>query len=320
MADVASDFLVDRRKPSSAELAEYLRRTRNWGRWGPDDELGALNLITAEKRAAAASLVRSGRTVSLAREYPKTPGPSNPRPALHFMHRWSKPEGGGVATDHLATSSHQGTHLDALCHVWDDEAMWNGRRPDDVITFDGANFGSIDRWSQGIVTRGVLLDVPRHRGQPYVTPVAPVYGWELEDIAAAQHVELQPGDAVAVYSGLDAYHRDHGPVAGRTADNAAPSATPRRPGLDATCVRFLREHDVALLLWDMGDQLPYGYDLAFEVHYAIVAYGMALVDAALLEPLARACAEEQRWEFMVVVAPLRVAGATGSPVNPLALF
>ena len=319
-AGVAADFLAERRKPSSQELVEYLLRTRNWGRWGPDDELGALNLITAEKRAAAARLVHSGRVVSLAREYPKTPGPGNPRPAQHFMHRWSKPEGGGVATDYYATSSHQGTHLDALCHIWDDDAMWNGRKPDDVISFDGATFGSIDRWKEGVVTRGVLLDVPAHRGVPYVSVDAPVQGWELEDIARAQGLDMQPGDAVAVYCGLDAYQREHPPVPGRSGDDPNAMRQVRRPGLDATCVGFLREHDAAVLLWDMGDQLPYGYDLAFEVHYAIVAYGMAFVDAALLEPLARACAEEQRYEFMLTLAPLRVVGGTGCPINPLAIF
>ena len=154
MTRAAHDFLAERRVPSSAERLAYLRKTSNAGRWGPDDQLGALNLITPDKRAAAARLVRSGRVVSLGRDYPKLAGPGNARPAQHFMHRWSKPEGGGVATDYYATSSHQGTHLDALCHVWDDFGMWNGRNPDDVITFDGATFGSIDHWRQGIVTRG----------------------------------------------------------------------------------------------------------------------------------------------------------------------
>jgi kynurenine formamidase len=315
-----TDFLAERRVPSSQELAAYLRRTRNWGRWGADDELGCLNLITPQKRVAATRLVHTGRVISLGREYPKTPGAGNPRPAQHFMHRWSKPEGGGVATDYYATSSHQGTHLDALCHIWDDEAMWNGRQADEVITFDGANFGSIDRWSEGIVTRGVLLDVPAYRGVPYVTIDEPVYGWELADIARAQHVDVQPGDAVAVYCGLETHRREHGPSGGRSHDAPTSPDEIKRPGLDATCVKFLRDHDVAVLVWDMGDRLPYGYQLAFEVHYAIVAYGMAFVDAALLEPLARACAEEGRYDFMLTLAPLRVAGGTGCPVNPLAIF
>ncbi len=292
----------------------------NWGRWGADDELGALNLVTPEKRAAAARLVRSGRVVSLARPYPKTPGPSNPRPAQHFMHRWSKHEGGGVATDFYGTSSHQGTHLDGLCHVWDDEGMWNGRDPDQVITYDGATFGTIDRWQDGIVTRCVLLDVPAHRGVHYVTVDEPVYGWELEDIVRERNLEVGPGDAVAVYCGLEAFQRENPPVSAYNRESPRYMQENRRPGLDATCVKFLRDRDVALLLWDMGDQIPYGYSLAFEVHYAIVAYGMAFVDGALLEPLAQACQQEGRDEFMVMVSPLRVEGGTGCPVNPLALF
>ncbi len=317
MTATIGDFLAERRVPSSAELLEYLRQSSNHGRWGPDDQLGGLNLITPEKRAEAARLVRTGRTVSLAREYPKTSGPGNPRPAQHFMHRWSKREGGGVANDYYATASHQGTHLDALCHVWDDDGMWNARNPDEVITFDGATFGSIDQWRDGIVTRAVLVDVPAHRGTAYVTADEPVYGWELEDIVREQGVEVRPGDAVVVYCGLDAFLRDSQVYTGYSHTN--PGAI-RRPGLDATCLRFFREHDAAALLWDMGDRMPYGYDLAFEVHYAIVAYGMALVDAALLEPLARVCADEGRYEFLLMVSPLVVVGGTGCPVNPLALF
>ena len=94
----------------------------------------------------------------------------------------------------------------------------------------------------------------------------------------------------------------------------------QRPGLHVSCLPFLRDHDVSVLVWDMLDHLPIGYDIPWAVHAALFAYGVALVDNALLEPLARACAEEQRDEFMLLVAPLRVVGGTGSPANPLAVF
>src|SRR4051812_1412275 len=105
-------------EPSQAEVEEYLRR-RNWGRWGVDDQKGTINLITPEKRVAAARLVRSGRSVSLAREFPKTPSPINPNPAQHFM-MWRDTEDGGVATDYYGISYHgyATTHIDALCHMW----------------------------------------------------------------------------------------------------------------------------------------------------------------------------------------------------------
>jgi kynurenine formamidase len=304
---------IERPLPSAAEVESWIRERRNWGRWGADDETGAINLVTSAKRVDAARLVRSGRSVSLSRPFPKTPGPGNPTPAQHWMRRMERPNGSGACGDFQGVFFHgyACTHIDALCHVWDGGGMWNGRDPDQEIGFDGARWGAIDRWSDGIVTRGVLLDVPRHRGDAYVKQERPVHGRELEEIAAAQGVELRPGDAVAVYSGREAWDREN-PVWGSDAE--------RRPGLHPSCLPFLREHDIAVLVWDMMDLLPNGYGLAWGVHPAIFSYGVALVDNALLEPLAAACAEEERYEFMLVLAPLVVSGGTGSPLNPLALF
>src|SRR5207248_3043048 len=186
------------------------------------------------------------------------------------------------------------------------------------ITFDGARFGSIEHWSEGIITRGVMLDVPRHRGVPCVTQERPVHGWELEDLLVKRGIRLEPGDAVCVYAGREAwqaqdperpYSKPFGPI-----------ATLQRPGLHVSCLPFLRDHDVSVLVWDMLDHLPIGYDIPWAVHAAIFAYGVALLDNALLEPLAKACAEEGRDEFMLVISPLPVTGGTGSPANPLAVF
>jgi kynurenine formamidase len=304
--------MVERPVPDRQEVLSYLRERRNWGRWGADDEVGAVNLISARKRAAAAGLVRSGRAVSLSRDLPKTPGPGNPTPAQHFMK--TMPRGsGGFAADFYGTFYHgwSFTHLDALCHTWDEQGMWNGRDPAREITFDGATFGGVEHWRHGIITRGVLLDVPRHRGEPYVPQERPVHGWELTEIAKAQGLVIEPGDAVAVHSGREAWQAAH--------PDRAYGPEPR-PGLHVSCLPFLRDHDVAVLVWDMMDLVPNGYDLPWAVHGAIFAYGVALLDNALLEPLARACAEERRWEFMLVIAPLAVVGGTGSPANPLALF
>jgi kynurenine formamidase len=297
----------ERREPTKDEFAKFLRRT-NWGRWGADDQRGAINLITAEKRVAAAGLVRTGRSVSLSREFPKTPMPGNPNPAQHFM-QWRDTEDGGVATDYYGISYHgyATTHIDALCHMWGAEGMWGGRDPRAELTTQGTRWGAIDQWMDGIVTRGVLLDVPRFRGEPSVTPGKPVHGWELEEIARSEGVQLEPGDAIIVHCGRESY---------QPADALATS----RPGLHASCLPFLREHDASVLVWDMLDAVPHAYAVYRTVHYAIWAYGLALVDNALLQPLAGACAEEQRYTFMLTIAPLRVAGGTGSPVNPIALF
>src|SRR5262247_3583945 len=265
--------MPERKLPTEQEVQGWIRDRRNWGRWGKDDQLGALNLITPAKRAGAARLVRTGRSVSLSRPFPKDPGPNNPLPAQHYMRTHARGQG-GFSADYYGIYYHgiASTHIDALCHTWDDDAMWNGRDPKKEITFEGARFGSVEHWAEGIMTRAVMLDVPRHRGVPCVTHEAPVHGWELDDILTKRGIRLEPGDAVCV------------------------------------------------LVWDMLDHLPIGYDVPWAVHAAIFAYGVALVDNALLEPLAKACVEEQRDEFMLLVSPLRVVGGTGSPANPLAVF
>ena len=304
--------MAERRLPERQEVLSYLRERRNWGRWGRDDEVGAVNLITAEKRLGAAALVRTGRTVSLSREFPTTPGAGNPQPSQQWMK--IVPRGtGGFAADFYGTYYHgwASTHVDALCHTWDEHGMWNGRDPAREITFEGARFGGVHRWKDGIITRGLLLDVPRHRGEPYVRQEGPVHGWELEEIAKAQGVTVEPGDAVCVYSGREAWQAAH---------PDRPYGPEPRPGLHASCLPFLRDHDVAVLAWDMMDLTPNGYDLPWSVHAAIFAYGVALIDNALLEPLNRVCAEERRWDFMLILAPLRVVGGTGSPANPIAMF
>ncbi|MCI0437738.1 MAG: cyclase family protein [Chloroflexi bacterium] len=305
-----------RRVPSKQEVLSYLKDRRNWGRWGDKGGAGAINLITPEKRLKAVSLVSKGRMVSMSRPLPVEPTVENPRPALHYMSKMDRPPGGGAAMDFYGVFYHgtATTHIDALCHVWDENGMWDGRKPDDVIRFNGATYGTVDQWSDGILTRGVLLDVPRHRGAPYVTIAEPVHGWELEDIAREEGVSIEPGDALIVYSGREAYAREHGGVWG-----GGPPGT-ARPGLHASCLPFIRDHDVSILGWDMMDAAPNEYGIPWTVHGVIFAYGVALIDNSLLQPLAEACAEEGRYEFMLSINPLRVIGGTGSPANPIAMF
>ena len=303
--------MPERPIPTRAEVESYFAERNNWGRWGADDQVGAVNLITTDKRLRAASLVRSGRAVSLSREFPKTPAPNNPTPAQHYMGLLDR-GAGAAAIDFYGISYHgtASTHLDALCHVWDQNGMWNGRKPEEEIRFDGTRWGAVTNWSTGIITRGVLLDVPRFRGEPFVTHERPIHGWELEDVARAQGVTLEPGDALVVYGGREAWDRV----------NPTWGSSPTRPGLHISCLPFIRDNDAALLVWDMMDHQPNGYDLPWAVHGAIFAYGVGLVDNALLEPLAAACAEEGRYEFMLMVLPLVVVGGTGSPANPVALL
>lgn len=312
--------MPERQLPTREEVDSYFEQN-NWGRWGDDDEVGAVNLITPEKRIAAAQLVRSGRAISVSRYFPKEPGPGNPNPADHWMYTQDRGPGSGFAADYLGIAFHgsAATHLDAICHIWSNNQTYNGRHPAQEITLNGAKFGAVDKWADGIFTRGVLLDVPKFRGGPHVIQDRSVHGWELEDVAAAQGVSVEPGDALLVYSGRDALIRAHPsdhPWLGGTPQHPSP----QRPGLHVSCLPFIRDHDVSILLWDMMDFSPNGYDIPWAVYGAISAYGVGLVDNCLLEPLALACGEEGRYEFLLTISPLKVAGGTGSPVNPIAIL
>jgi len=260
--------------PSQEEVEAWYTERRNWGRWGPDDQVGAINLITPQKRAEAAALVTTGRTVSLSRVF---------EPEQQFIRKNVRGQGGS-AIDYYGSIYHGETvtHLDALGHIWDRDGMWQGRDPEVEIDTRGLRFGDITAWRDGIITKGVLLDVPRHRGEPHVTADRPVHGWELDEIAGAQGVSVDAGDALLVYSGREEYHRR-----GHGFERELLSEGGTWPGLHVSCVKFIRDHDVALLGWDMMDMRPDGYGLLWPVHGVLFNYGVALLDSALLEPLAR---------------------------------
>ena len=304
--------MAGRDVPSKKEVDGYLRDT-NWGRWGENGGAGALNLITDQKRLDAIGLVKKGRSVSLSRPLPVAPAGDNPRPAQHYMHKEARPFEGGAAMDYYGVFYHgtATTHIDALCHVWNKDGMWDGKNPEEIIKFGGATYGTVDEWKNGILTRGILLDIPIHRNEPYVTQDNPVHARELEDVAKSQGIEILPGDAVFVYSGREKY----------AAANAGRWGTPDgRPGLRASCLPFVKNNDISILGWDMMDASPNEYDVPWTVHGVIFAYGVALVDNSLLEPLSNVCAEEKQYEFMLTINPLYVEGGTGSPANPIAVF
>jgi kynurenine formamidase len=304
--------LANRTPPTPEEYQAYKQRFRNWGRWGAGDQLGTLNHITSDVRRAAAALVREGRSVSLANPIATAKvvsGPRNPTPAEHRM---NVTEGG--SGDYIGVSYHGfvNTHIDALCHIFADGRAYNDRPWTDV-TAEGAKSNSVDNWRHGIVTRGVLYDVPRRRGAPHVTFEEPVHGWELEDIARAEGVAPRAGDAVLVRCGGTAFWA------------AQPDFEPawRAPGVHASALEFLYEHDAALLGWDLMEapgQEAYGAP-ALPIHSIAIPYmGLPLLDNANFEELAAACEELGRWEFQLVIGPLVVMGGTGSPVNPIAVF
>jgi hypothetical protein len=301
--------------PTDDEVNSYFQTCSNWGRWGPDDSAGTINLITTEKRVEAASMVKSGRAVSLSRPWDTIGKPGNWNPAQHFVQ-----SGVDFSADYIGIRFHgyATTHVDSLCHIFWESKMWNGKPAEDVTSF-GARSGDVAAWSNGITTRGVLVDIPRHRGVDYVAVDEPVRGYEIEEAAAHQGVELRPGDALCVYSGREKFFAAH--------PEYTPGVRPQA-GLQVDCVPVLKERDVSILVWDQMDHRPTPYAMFEEppraggpVHvFAIVYLGLPLLDNSLLEPLADACAEEGRYEFMLTVNPLHIPGGTGSPVNPIAVL
>jgi kynurenine formamidase len=319
-------------KSARSEILDFLRDRKNWGRWGPDDELGTINLITEDAVRRGFAAARTGRTLSLSRNLPVMPAPNNPRPALLFVETRARPdisdpEGpykAGVATDFVGIACHgtASTHIDALCHAWDSFGMWNGRDPEQG--FDGmrARWGSVYAWRRGIATRCVLLDVPSFRGSSHVTSSDPVSAAELYAIAEQQGTPIESGDAVAVYCGRDQFELLDRPWGATAPEQQSwpPTGEEVRPGLDSSCVEPLREWDVSVLLWDMLDNSPNGRSLPWSVHAAISHFGLALIDNADLSEIARECRAREDFSFFLVVAPLPIEGATGSVVNPIAII
>ena len=299
---------------SQAQYDRWLTELSNWGRWGPDDELGTLNLITPEKKAEAARLVTEGFSVSLSSNAQKEATIDNPCPIAWEMVRATRTG----ASDTVAYPCIHGpgtTHLDAFAHIFFDGKMWNGYDVEDFVTMEGgAAKGSILNMKDGIVTRGVLYDIPRLKGVPYLQPGERIYVEDLEAWEAQAGVKVGPGDAMFIRWGRWARQDDIGPF-----DTGAEAAGP-----DNSILPWLRERDVAVIGWETPGYVPVpeGDELGrLAVHnFALTMLGMQLIDRGDFDALAEAAAERNRWEFMLTIAPLPIPNGTGSPVNPIAIF
>ena len=302
---------------SGAEFRALYERLRGQVPWGPDDRRGALNHITPARVASAAGEVRLGRTVTLASPLAASAA-DNPEPgARHMKHLPGEPSGvAGVsfAADQLAMNIHGDvdSHIDALCHVSYSGTLYNGVAPG-AVTSQGASELSIDDARDGIVGRGVLLDIPRLRGVQWLEPGDHVTAADLAAAEAAQQVRVGPGDLLLVRVGHRMRRDQLGPW-----DVAA-----SRAGLHPGAMEFLAERQVAVLGGDgNSDTAPSTVDgVAFPVHVlAINAMGMLLVDYLQFDDLMAHCETAGRWSFLCVIAPLRLPGGTGSPVNPIAIL
>lgn len=307
--------------PTAAKLDAIFAEVSNWGRWGDDDQ-GALALITPQRRAAGAALATTGVAVSLAHDLSTEATTETPQPAQHQMlacgeHRtMAGLDGYEASRDFIGTEVHgMGvSHLDALCHMFVRGQMFNGL-PAELVTEAGAERNTVMAAANGIVGRGVLLDIARSRGVDHVTPERPVTAADLSAAEADQGSAVGPGDLLVVSTGRAARRRANGGELNPFVSLA---------GLHPDCLRWLRERDVALLGSDgISDPMPAGPipGWPFPVHQvAITAMGVMLVDNLRLDDLIDTCADLGRWEFLLTIAPLRIPGGTGCPVNPIALF
>jgi hypothetical protein len=304
-----------------SEFDQLFKSVSNWGRWGPEDELGTLNFLTPEKVAKAATLVRSGRTVSMSMPIDTVASADNPNPAIHHMTRSYdvKSEMGQplFSADFLGCDCHGNahSHFDALCHIAYKGNLYNGK-PMSLVTSVGAQIMDLTRYAKGIVGRGVLLDIPRVRKTTWLEPGEAVTIEDILDAEREQGVRLGEGDLFALRVGHCRRRTELGPW-------KVEHGGPGRAGLHPNVMKLLHERKISAFLPDGdGEIVPSPVEgVGYPVHaLQIAAMGLACGDSLQLEELLKVCEEEKRWEFMAVVSPLRLPGGTGSLVNPIAIF
>lgn len=294
---------------NQAEFNALFEEVKNWGRWGPDDELGTANLITNQKRRQALALPTRGVTVSLSHNPMPNEAPDNPDSA--FNHTMAET----LRSDTIEFSYHGYgvSHIDALCHFLHNGLMYNGVPADASSVEGGCSKLGIQNLKNGILTRGVLLDIPRLKGVPYLEPGTAIYTEDIE--AWLDHVGLtvSPGDVLFLRTGRWARRAELGPW--QLSGNSA--------GVHASVIRWIKEQDVALFGSDAAtDVQPSGVDgVALPMHTLLIAaLGTNIFDNLDLELLAETAAAENRWSFMLSAGPIPVAGGTGSPLNVMAVF
>ena len=304
------------RNLTKADIDRWMTELSNWGKWGKDDQAGTVNLITAAKRKAAAGLLREGVSVSMSLDA------DVPRAGAAGRTTWTlsgKPPAPGASLaaayviDNFSVTYHgtTTTHLDALSHLYYNGQFYNGF-PTSSFTDRGAGKNDVLPFKNGIFTRGVLFDIPRLKGVPYLADDEAIYPEDLEGWEKKAGFRCESGDAVFVRTGRWARVAAKGPL-----------TLNQIPGLYASCVKWLRERGAAVLGSDaVQDAGPSRIEGANQPVHQLMLYalGTPLMDNCDLEAVSEAAAQRRRWTFLVTINPLRITGATGSPANPIATF
>ena len=316
MCWTAADTVAqEQHKMTVADVERQITELSNWGRWGKDDQIGTLNLITPQKRIDAARQVKLGISVSLARPPEEKRDLDNPNPFIQRMLSTGGKGGSPWAVDNYSVSYHgyAHTHMDALCHLFYRGQLYNGFTHD-AVTNEGANKLSIHNQINGIFTRGVLIDIPRLRGLEYLEPKTAIFPDDLDAWEKRTGIQIGSGDVVFIRTGR---------WARRDALGAWDVGKEGLAGLHASCAKWLKKRDIAMLGSDAAsDVVPSQIDgITHPVHLLMLhAMGVHIFDNCDLEELGRVTDKLKRWEFLLTASPIPVKGGTGSPLNPIASF
>jgi len=315
------------------DITRWMKELSNWGRWGKEDQAGTVNLITPAKRKQAAALIKEGISVSMSLDgdiAPKGAAPEPPPPTpppggrgrgsrytwQHVMRSTGQnmTAPSGYAVDSITVSFHGNntTHFDALSHFIYEGHIYNGVPASEITTW-GAEKNDVMPFKDGLVTRGVLIDWPRHKNVPFMGDDEAIYADDLEAWEKKSGVKIESGDCVLLRTGRWKRVADKGPL----------NLNVAAPGLHASAGRWLKDRDIALLGSDVvQDVRPSRVEGVNQpIHQLfLVAVGTPLFDNCDLEAASDQAAKLRRHTFCMTVAPLRVPGATGSPFNPLAIF
>jgi len=299
---------------TKADVERLMHELSNWNRWGKNDQIGTVNLITPAKRKEAALLVREGVSVSLARDAETEKAADNPAPFAHnFTYTGAKPLGQFVLDNYAVDYHGQAhTHMDALCHMFYEGKFYNGISQS-TVTDKGAQQLAITNFKNGIFTRGILVDIPKLKGLPYLEPSTAIYPEDLDAWEQKTGLHISSGDVVFIYTGRWK----------RRAAKGAWNAEAQAAGLHVSCAKWFKDRDIAMIGSDLGtDMMPSQVDgVSQPLHQLfLVAMGTPIFDNCDLEALSRAAAMRNRYAFLLTAAPLSVPGGTGSPLNPTATF
>ncbi|HUE95810.1 MAG TPA: cyclase family protein [Longimicrobiaceae bacterium] len=304
---------------TAAEFHRAMDELSNWGRWGADDELGAANLITPEKRRAAAALVREGLTVSLAHDVAQ----ETALDATTILERQVlRADSGGASDRYQYSGSYHGvvhSHLDAVaCHIMYEGKGYNGVAVEEIRAADGCPRGSIHALRDGIFTRGILFDATLLPGRAnpggWLEPGTAIRAADLEELERIQRVRVEPGDVILLHTGRWKRRAALGPWP--TSEGVA--------GYHADVAYFLKERGVSFIGHDMwNDAFPHEFsdEIRLPLHQlALVALGVGIFDNLDFDGVADAARRLGRYEFLFSAAPLRIEKGMGSPLNPIAVF